>query len=74
MQTFLVSMQIFWSIGPVENLKQSERLEFSVGLTVVGYTFSLWLIRGPQNLSNNVLFMVSLIFPSISRARLGPRV
>lgn len=34
----------------MENLKWDDSLECSLGLTVVRYTFSPWLIQGPQNL------------------------
>lgn len=35
----------------MENLKQDESLECSLGLTVVRYSFSLWLIQDPPNMS-----------------------
>lgn len=50
----------------MENLKQDERLACSLGLTVATYTFSLWLIQGPQNLS--VMFPSRLCWCSLPSA------
>lgn len=42
----------------MENVKWGESLECSLELTVISYSFSLWLIQGPQNLP--VMFPLQL--------------